>query len=316
MSSPWKISVVGAGGLGSLIGGLLAEGGQEVMLVNPRRKEHIDAIQQKGLTIVDEAGERTALCGATTNFDEVGVVDLLILTVKAHQTEQAMKSSLPMIGEDTVALSLQNGIGCEETMGEVIGRERVMGGVTMQGGEYLAPGRVRHVNNLPTEIGELDGRITERIQGIANLFNESGIDTTVSRDVRRAIWRKTLFCVGDNAIATICRFKVGELFDVDVVKEVIFEAIEEAAKVGRAEGISLNSEDISWAKDMVARVDASKRSDSPVSGVQIDILRGRKTDIDFKNGAIVRFGKKNGIPTPINKTLWATIKGLEKNFKD
>lgn len=315
MDSTLKVSVVGAGALGSLIGGLLAEAGASVVLVNPRRKEHIDAINEKGLTIITSHGEeRTIKCQATTAFDKVGTVDLLILGAKAPQTEVAMKSSLPMIAKETIAISLQNGIGCEEIMGEVIGAEKVIGALTMQGGEYHGPGRIYHNDNLPTYIGELDQQETERAKKLADIFNAAGIETILCPDIRQYIWSKVLFCLALDPMSAICRFKVGELFDVELVKEVIFEAVQEGVEVARAEGILIDAEAIAWVKEQLAEAGTVTRSDSPLSGVQVDILRQRKTDIDFKNGAIVRFGKKHGIPTPVNKTLWAAIKGLERNF--
>lgn len=316
MESLLKVGLVGAGGLGSLFGGLLAAAGENVVLVNPRRKDHIAAINAEGLSLIDGAGKRIIRCKATTDPEKAGVVDLLILTTKAQHTEKAMKRSLPMIGKDTTAISLQNGIGCAELMGEIIGAERVVGGATMQGGNYLGPGKVAHVNNLPTEIGEFDGKNTERIERIAEIFNRGGIETVVSDDIRRVIWRKALYCVGGDAIGAICRFNVGELFDVAAVKEIINEAIEEAAKVALAEEIQINPRDITWAKDMLNKVFATRRSESPAGGIQTDIIRGKKTDVDFKNGAIVRLGRKNRIPTPVNKTLWAAVKGLERNCRD
>lgn len=316
MASTLKVSVVGAGALGSLIGGLLAEAGASVALVNPRRKEHIDAINDKGLTITDHSGERTIKCQATTDFDKVGVVDLLILCAKAPQTEAAMKSSLPMIAEKTIVISLQNGIGCEEVMGEIIGAEKVIGALTMQGGEYHGPGKIYHVDDLPTYMGELDQQETERVKKLADIFNSAGMETIVCPDIRQYIWSKVLFCLALDPMSAICRFKIGELFDVELVKEVLFEAVQEGVEVALAEGIQIDAEAIAWVKEQVIEAGATARSDSPLSGVQVDILRQRKTDVDFKTGAIVRFGKKHGIPTPINKTLWAAIKGLERNFTE
>ena len=317
MANVLKIAVVGAGGLGSMYGGLLVESGQNVVLINPRRKEHVDIINSRGLTIVDDGIERIVKCNAAIDSSNVGIVDLLILAAKAQHTEVAMKNSLPMIGDDTVALSIQNGIGCEELMGEIIGPEKVIGGATMQGGYYLGPGKIAHIAKLlPTYIGELNGKITERVNKIAEIFDKAGLKTTVSDNINKIIWRKAILCVGGVAVNALCQFNYGELFDIDVVKEICYEAIDEAVTVAYAEGIYMDPEDIAWSKDMVEKAFVKERYDAPAGGVHIDILRGRKTDIDFKNGAIVRLAKKHSIPTPINKTLWALIKGLERNCKE
>ena len=313
MNSKLRVSVVGAGGLGTLIGGLLAEGGASVALVNPRRREHMEAINDNGLIIESEAGERMVPCEATIDFEAVGKVDLFILCVKAPQTEEAMGSSASMIGDKTIALSLQNGIGCEEIMAAAIGAEKVIGAMTMQGGVYVSPGRIRHINVLPTYLGELDGAPTARVREIGDIFNNSGIETIVTEDVRRHIWTKVLYCLVFDPISAICRFKVGEIFDVEAIRELMPEVIEEGVQVGNAQGIPLGAEDVEWALEMARKAGGTTRSDQPMGGVQIDLLRQRKSDAAFKTGAIVDLGERHGIPTPINKTLWAMIQALERD---
>ena len=313
MNSKVRVGVVGAGGLGTLIGGLLAEAGANVTLVNPRRREHMETVKDNGLIIESKTGERTVPCEATIDFDAVGNVDLFILCVKAPQTEEAMRSSASMIGDNTIALSLQNGIGCEEIMGAAIGSEKVIGAMTMQGGMYVSPGRIRHINDLPTYLGELDGPPTARVREIGDIFNNSGIETIVTKDVRRYIWRKVLYCLVFDPISAICRFRVGEIFDVGAIQKLIPEVIEEGVQVGNTEGIPLGPEDVEWALEMARKAGGTTRSDQPMGGVQIDLLRQRKTDAAFKTGAIVDLGEKHSIPTPINKTLWAIIQALERD---
>ena len=314
MNSNLKVGVIGAGALGSLIGGLLAEAGANVMLVNPRRREHMEAIQNKGLMISTQKGNRTIQCHATSDLQTVKTVDLFVLCVKAPQTEEAVRSSTHMLGDHTVALSLQNGIGCEEMMSRIIGEKRLIGAMTMQGGEYISPGKIRHANDLPTYIGELNCSSTPRINDIGKIFEKAGIKTIVTQNIRRYIWRKVLYCLAFDPISAICQFNRGELFDVESIRNLIPKIIQEGVQVGRAEGILLEEKDVTWAMEMAQKAGGGQRLDLPLGGVQIDLLRERKTDMVFKTGAIVEFGKKHGIPTPINSTLWAIINALERNF--
>lgn len=307
---PQKIAVVGAGAMGSLFGGLLAEGGLDVTLIDIW-EEHIKRIQEHGLKIIGVGGERFVPIKAVRNSQKVGVVDIVLVQTKARFTREAMENAQTLFGSDTVAISFQNGLGNEEVIAEVIGEERVLGGETAQGSGVVEAGVIRNAGNLPSHIGEMGGGISERIQRIANAFTNAGLETVGSEDIKRDIWKKVMANIGINAMSALCDFRVGEIFDTPETKETILEALDEAALVAKAEGIGVEA---SETKEVLLKITSKGGTGSNRSGMLVDVMNKRKTEIDFINGAIVRLGKKHGIPTPVNKTLTAAVKGLERNF--
>ncbi len=308
---PKKAAVLGAGAMGSLFGGLLAEGGLEVTLIDVW-KEHIAEINNNGLKITGEGGDRYVKLKATTDPSEVGEVDVVLVQTKARYTEEAVKGALSLFGEDTVAISFQNGLGNEDVIGQSVGREKVLGGVTAQGSGIVGPGVIRNAGNLPSHIGELDGGISDRVERIADVFTKAGLETVASDDIMKDIWKKLLANIGINAMSALCNFRVGEIFDVPETKETILEALDEAALVAKAAGVNI---DVNETKDVLYSITGKGGTESNRSGMLVDVLNKKKTEIDFINGAVVKLGKEYGIPTPVNKTLTAAVKGLERDFR-
>ena len=300
-----RIAVVGSGAMGSLYGGLLADAGEDVTLIDIW-KEHVDAINTRGLKISGVSGERLVRVKATTNPAEVGTVDLIMIFVKAYDTRKAAQDALPMVGPETVFLTLQNGLGNVEQIEEVAGKGRVVAGATTHGSTLVGPGEVFHAGKGLTYIGELTGEITERVKRIAETFNRAGIETHISQNIQGIIWKKILINVGINAITAITGLRNGEILLVPEVKEIVRKAVLEAAEVAKAAGITVEMEDPVAEVYKVAELTAKNKS----SMLQ-DVERGRRTEIDAINGAIVRIGKQYGVDTPVNETLVAAVKGIE-----
>jgi len=300
-----RIAVVGSGAMGSLYGGLLADAGEDVTLIDIW-KEHVDAINTRGLKISGVSGERLVRVRATTNPAEVGTVDLIMIFVKAYDTRKAAQDALPMVGPETVFLTLQNGLGNVEQIEEVAGKGRVVAGATTHGSTLVGPGEVFHAGKGLTYIGELTGEITERVKRIAETFNRAGIETHISQNIQGIIWKKILINVGINAITAITGLRNGEILLVPEVKEIVRKAVLEAAEVAKAAGITVEMEDPVAEVYKVAELTAKNKS----SMLQ-DVERGRRTEIDAINGAIVRIGKQYGVDTPVNETLVAAVKGIE-----
>jgi 2-dehydropantoate 2-reductase len=301
-----KVAVVGAGAMGSLFGGLLAASGEDVTLVDVWR-EHIDAINSEGLRIGGSKGSHIVRVKATTDPSSVGPVDLIIIFVKSYDTLKATKDALPMVKEDTVFLSLQNGLGHFEKISEAAGSERVISGTTAHGCTLKGPGEIVHAGRGPTIIGELDGRETERVCDIRDALVRAGIETEISRNITGALWSKVLVNVGINPLTAINGVRNGELLEDPEIKETIRQAVEEAITVAEALGIDLGPGDQLEHVYKVARATALNRS----SMLQ-DVERGRKTEIDALNGIVVRLAKTLGVDTPVNEALTAAVKGLEK----
>jgi 2-dehydropantoate 2-reductase len=307
-----KICFLGAGALGSAIGGGLAESGADVCLVDAW-KEHVDAIERKGLFLREAGVDRVVRARAATQADAFGVVDLVIVLVKSYHTREAIESALSLVGPGTVVMSLQNGMGHEDILAAAVGRERVIAGKTYLGGVLLGPGHViAGLRGKETIIGELDGTVTERVRRIAKVFNDAGLTVEVSTNIRGTIWDKLLINVATGALAGITGLTYGALYDVPEVRACALAAIAEGIAVARAQGVALSYTDPEgpWVKAAAGLPPEFKTS------MLQSLEKGMPTEVDFINGAVVREGTRCGIPTPVNQALVACIKGIEREMAD
>lgn len=304
-----KISILGAGAMGSLFGGFLSEAGNEVWLVDIWR-EHVDAIHAKGLIVEDERGERLIRgLRAVTSPGEAGESELVIVFVKSTVTEQAVGGARALFGKETLVLTLQNGLGNVERIASVIPASMILAGVTAQGATVLGPGRIYHAGAGLTSIGEISGPPTPRVKRVAGLLDDAGIRTQVSDNVMGLIWGKLLVNVGINALSALTGLRNGELLDHPETLELMELGVLEAARVAEARGIQLPYEDPVAHTKEVAKLTSYNRS----SMLQ-DVLARRRTEIDAINGAVVREGEALGIRTPINKVLTNLVRMLEKAY--
>ena len=307
-----KICVLGAGALGCAIGGVLTEAGNEVWLVN-RGREHVDAMRVNGLTMRENGVDRTVPVRATTDCNEIlqasGTVDLIIVLVKSFHTDTAIKAAAPIIGEATVVLSLQNGLGHEDILAAAVGRQRVLAGKTYAGGVMIGPGHiVVGTKGRETHIGELDGRITERVTRVADVFNRAGLLTTVSANIMGTMWDKLLVNVATGALSGITGLTYGELYKIPEVEACAIAAVNEAMQVANAHKIVLSVTDprAPWVKAAAGLPPEFKAS------MLQSLEKGSVTEIDFINGAVVRWGAEVGVATPVNQALVACVKGVER----
>ncbi|WP_261537765.1 ketopantoate reductase family protein [Burkholderia multivorans] len=307
-----KIAFLGAGALGCAIGATLTEAGHETWLVD-RFAAHIAAMSRDGLQVDDERGTRGVKVRATMDPAEVGTVDLVIVLVKSFHTDAAMRGALALVGPETVVLSLQNGLGHEDVLAEIVGRERVLAGKTYVGGVLRAPGHIQSgVTGKLTIVGELDGRITARVQAVADAFNGAGLSTRVSDNILGTMWDKLLINVATGAITGITRLTYGQLYDEPVLKATSLAAIEEAMAAARAAGVRLSIAAAEDAWNMAAEGLPAAFKTSMLQSLE----KASITEIDFINGAVVRWGGRLGVPTPVNATLVACIKGIERAMID
>jgi 2-dehydropantoate 2-reductase len=302
-----KVCVLGAGAMGSSIGGLLAAGGSEVSLVDPWA-EHVDAINSRGLKLSVGSSDKVVQVRAATDCRGIGPADLIIVLVKSFHTREAIESAGPIIGDKTVIMSLQNGLGNEEIIGEVAGRGHVVGGRTFAGGSVLAPGHViANTTGKHTYIGELDGTTTERVTRIAEEFKRAGLLITVSSNIIGIMWDKLLVNVAAGALCGITRLPYGGLYKMPELMDCALEAVSEGIAVAKAIGVKLSTKN---PREAWFKASEGLPEDFKPSLLQ-SLEKGMRTEIDFINGAVVRCGEKCKVPTPVNKTLVASIKGIE-----
>jgi 2-dehydropantoate 2-reductase len=303
-----KICFIGAGALGSTIGGTLAKGGADVRLIDPFQA-HVDAINAHGLRMLEAGVEKSVKVTACTSVAKVGTAaDLVIVLVKSYHTRNAIRAAAPIIGPDTVVMSLQNGLGHEDILAEEVGRDRVIAGKTYVGGVLLAPGHVRAgVVGKETIIGELDGTISSRAQRIAASLNAAGILTRLSENIIGTMWDKLFINVAGGGLTAITGLTCGGLYALPVLEDCALAAIAEAIAVAQAAGVAISITDPRVAWTMASAGLPAEFKTSMLQSLQ----SGNPTEVDYIHGSVVRWGAKMGVPTPVNSTIVACVKGIE-----
>lgn len=303
-----RVGIIGAGALGSVIGGSLAEAGNDVLLVN-RNRAHVDAINRDGLTIRADGKDRAVAIRAAIPAEVGDPADLVIVLVKSFHTAEAVSEAIGLVGPNTTVLSLQNGLGHEDILIGLVGRDRVIAGKTYVGGIMFGPGHViAGVDGKETIIGELDGRISPRIERIAATFEAAGMKLVVSRNIMGAMWDKLLVNIATGALSGITRLAYGGLYAVPELEVAAMAAVAEAIAVAKASGIALETV---HPRDAWVKAGSGLPPEFKASMLQ-SLEKGSVTEVDFINGAVVRAGAKAGVPTPVNATLVACVKGIER----
>lgn len=310
-SSP-KIVIVGAGAMGSLFGGLLAEGGLGVTLVDIW-EEHVDAINRSGLRIVGHGGDRTVRVPATTDPYSLVEADVVLFQCKAFANEAAAASVRHLVKGPTVVISFQNGLGHEEILGRLLGDEHVLGGLTAQGATVVEAGVVRNFGNLPTYIGEFAGGLSERASAIADAFSRHGLPTIASADIKKEKWQKLLGNAALGAVSAATDLTSAEIVAIPALREVVLRALDETAAVARACGVALGEAEKRAIFDKLTDVGHGGTGASK-SSMAVDIANRRRTEIDTIHGSVSRLGLERGVPTPTIDTMIGIVKGLESRY--
>ncbi|MBR8257560.1 ketopantoate reductase family protein [Burkholderia ambifaria] len=303
-----KICILGAGALGSAIGGCLSEAGSDVYLVS-NAADHIEAMRANGLRLREEGQDRNVKVNAALDSIEIGPVDLVVLLVKSFHTRVAIEGASSLIGPNTVVLSLQNGLGHEEVLSEMVGRQRVIAGKTYIGGVMLGPGHVlaaRH--GKLTIIGELDGTISERALRVSQEFERAGLHVKVDDNIVGKMWDKLLINAATGPLCGITRLPYGELYKLQEMRDCALKAVSEAMTVAKALGVRLSIDDPAEVWRLAAEGLPAEFKPSMLQSIEM----GSVTEIDCVNGAVVRLGRKMGMPTPVNDVLVSCVKGIER----
>lgn len=294
-----KILVFGAGALGSYVGGMLSKK-CHVTLIG--RKEHVDAINSKGLIIEGKTNFKAKPQALVKIPDEK--FDLILITVKSYDTSKAVEELSRGLDENILVLSLQNGLGNAEKISRF--NKKVLGGTISHGITFVEPGRIYHAGLGDTRLGNFKGVEEEDVEEICQIFNISGIDTKRSDNILGEIWAKAIINASINPLTAITRLKNGYLLKIETLEEIMVCACKEAIDVAVSCGIELPHYDIIEKTKSVAHLTAENKS----SMLQ-DIEKGKRTEIDSITGVFVEFGKKNNVATPTNSMLYKLVKGVE-----
>ena len=300
-----KVAVLGAGAMGCLFGGLLAEKGLNVVLIDVW-KEHVDAINNKGLKMDGHGGDRFIKIKATTEPVKLNTADIIIIMCKATVLEKALTGVKNIIGEKTVLVSFQNGIGHEAIMSKIAGKEKVLGGTTTQASNILGPGHIKNHASLPSWIGEYEGGMSDRVKSVAETFTAHGLETIPSDNIKKRKWMKLFALTAIGPLSAIFDLNHSDLYinnkssraSRDLGKQIILET----RQVAKADGVDVSENEC---LEMFNKIVDSKQTNK--SSMAFDVLNKRKTEIEFINGAVSKIGKKHGVATPLNDLMYKII---------
>ncbi len=305
-----KIAVLGGGGaMGGLFGGYLARAGEDVALVDVSQAA-VDAINRDGLAIEEKDGSTATIrVKASSKPKEVGPVDLIVNFVKCYHTEAAIAAAMPMLGEDTAILTLQNGWGNADRIAAAARQSRVMVGLTYHSGTLLGPGRVKHSGIGMTTVGELDGAQSERLEAAVAAFRTAGIETTPSSRIIDEIWKKLALNVCTLPTSALLRFHAHELIQHEGTIALMRGLLAEVVAVAKAQGINLD-----YAERWQAIAKLLEQAIGARASMLQDVDANRQTEIDVVNGAIVDAGKRDSVPTPLNDAMVWMVKSLQEKY--
>jgi 2-dehydropantoate 2-reductase len=305
-----KICVVGCGAVGSIFAAHLARSGQHEVFAFDVWKAHVDAICERGLRLSGAADFTAKLAGATSDAKQIPRCDYGIVATKSIHTRAAIEQAAPIFDENSAVCSVQNGVGNEEIIAEHV--RFVIRGTTFPAGHAIEPGHVGYDIKGDTWIGpfEPSGTPMSRVEELASALTRAGMNTIALPDARGAQWTKLIFNASTNPVGALTALHHGAATRFPPTGQLFDDLIDEGLAVAKALGITLHGDP----RELVKK-GANAPGKHKASMLQ-DVLARRQTEVDFMNGAIVNAGEKVGVPTPLNRAMWALIKGLEHSWTD
>ncbi|HXV44678.1 MAG TPA: 2-dehydropantoate 2-reductase [Anaerolineae bacterium] len=303
--STLNIAILGVGAMGCLFGSRLSDLAHVTLIGN--WAEQIETVCRAGLTITSADGRQTQHSLHLTN-DLAGVppADIALILVKSHQTARAARQAAQVLKPDGLAITLQNGLGNLEIVAQAVGPQRAGLGITAQGATMLGPGHLYHAGQGPTHLAKIPGYQGNRLAEVVALFNAAGLETTLVDNADSLVWGKLAINAGINPLTALLEVPNGRLAEDENLRQMMAAAANEVAQVAAAQGIHLPYTDAARRAAEVSKATAGNRS----SMLQ-DVSRAAPTEIDAISGAVVRFGQRLGIPTPVNEFLLRMVKSKE-----
>lgn len=298
-----KIAVMGVGGTGGYFGGLLARAGEDVTFI--ARGTHLEELRTHGLQIKSPLfGDFTLKVRATNNPQEIGPVDLVLFCIKSYDTEAAVQQIVPLVGPETMVVSLQNGIDNEERLAQVVGEDAVLGAVAFVTAKIEAPGVILHTTKLSKLVlGELDGNITPRASRLQQVLEHAGITTELRSDIQVALWEKFLFICALSGMTALTRLPIGQILACHETSEMMRQLMSEVAQVARKRNVALPPDCVQ--RNFVSLEQMEPQARGSLYG---DLVSGNKMELETLNGTVVHLGNETNVHTPMNFAVYASLK--------
>ena len=305
-----KIAVIGAGGVGGYFGGRLALSGNEVAFL--ARGKILEALRSGPLRVESIKGNFEINVRASADPAELGTVEAVLVAVKAWQVPEAAAAIEKMPGWDSVIVPLQNGMEAPAQLAAVIGPGRVAGGLCRIVSEAIAPGRISHYWAEPSlAFGELEPLANgERLEQLRAAFAGARVRCDISGDIAAAMWEKFLFITPWGSLGAVTGLPIGLLRSAPESRARLVAALQEVADIARAKGSELGAE-----KVMKALAILDGLPTETTSSMQRDIMASRPSELEAQTGAVVRFGRKTGVPTPVHDAIYGELLPLEKRAR-
>lgn len=304
-----RIAIVGAGGVGGLLGGLLARAGEEVLVV--ARGAHLEAIRAEGLRVESPLGTFVQrVNAASADPAALGPADAVLVAVKAWQVADLAPSLRPLVEQGGVVVPLQNGVEAADRLAAALGEERVAGGLVAVLAWITGPGAVKHQGGPPRvtvgERGALAAQPSPRLEALAAALRRAGAVAAVSSDIVRATWEKFLLIEPWGAVASASRAPLGVVRSVPETRALLAAAMEELAAVGRARGAALPPDAAVRTLELLGTFPAEG-----TASMQRDLGAGRPSELDDQVGAVVRLARAAGVAVPVHEVLLAALRPQE-----
>ncbi len=306
-----KIVILGAGAVGRLLGVFLGRGGHQVVLVDPDRKI-IDALNDRGIGFMEAGADDPDAVDyvpttAVSQAADINSCDLVLLAVKSFNTLAAVQAAAHLISATSPIVTLQTGLGNIEILERIIDHKHIIGGFTFMAAVGLGAGIVRAGGTGKTYLGELDGRIDDRLRSICSLFNNSGLECVPVHRIMGRLWCKVIVFSAINAVTSILQIKNGQLLDSMESITLLKRLVDEGRSIAGSQTVDLVFHDL-----YQLLFDACKRTEQNLSSMLQDVLAGKQTEIDAQCGALVKLGQQAGIPTPTHQTMLELVQLVSK----
>ena len=304
-----KIAIMGTGAMGSVYAALLADAGNEVWAIDAWR-EHIDAMRENGLRLEGASGDRTVRLNATTDATEPGICDMVVIATKAMHVETAAEQAKALIGNDTIILTVQNGLGSADKVARILGQDRVSVGVVGGfGASIKAPGHAHHNGMELVRLGEREGPVTARLQKAAEAWEGAGFKVRCFDNVNQLVWEKLICNVCFSASTALAETTVGEVIADPDIWAIASGCAAEADAVARAKGIPLDFDDVvQYVHDFGSKIPGARPS------MLLDHMAGRRSEIDAINGAIPPAAEEMGMKAPYNDVVSGLVRAKERRL--
>ena len=297
-----SFAIMGSGGVGGYFGARLARGGFETAFV--ARGAHLQAIRQSGLRVEGADECFSVHPRATDGPEEIGHVDFVLFAVKLWDTEAAAAACRPLLGPNTGVLVLQNGVNSVEMLAPILGHASIIGGVAEISATIAQPGLIKRASSRQLiQLGELDGTRSARAERLACALSQAGIETEHSADIGIAIWNKFVFLTGLSAMTALTRHPVGRVRADPDTRALLEQIMTEALRVAQAAGVPIHDEVVAERLHFIDGLAGQTRA-----SMAVDLSAGRRLELPWLSGAVVRKGAECGVPTPANAFVCKALK--------